>query len=578
LYGCNLNVDFQEQFLVYEYAANGSLARFFRDDGERARLEADRRLSIMYELARAVHFLHTGGCEIDGNGWRVFHRDIKSANICLTEDFTAKLIDCGLAKFVADGENTPQSNSITPTSTSQGPVFGSRGYRCPDYSGKILGGKQCPFKAENDVYSIGVVLAELILGRLNLSKHGEKVVDIFETYVQDEHKQPIKDGWKLLKEHADGSIIWKPKSLELVCKSAIKCMAPSPGKRLSTNDLVNELKTSILVHDGTLDSAPKGVALGQKCAACNQKGHGIMCSGSGYERHAWCTPCIRNTVSHYLSGGCDVVCLINGCSGEPFQDEDLNELLSVETYTHYIARRAEHNELNREVKLLRGDVRAGFEHTTELLLKQQKMLQNLAEGLDRSLAALSLLAANLSKECPNLVWITPKSVKNWVRNPLMQKYNVVFICAHSGGRGHEPFEILVPKGWIAKVAPWLKLSLAVVKFIVNAHGLPFPIPDLPFPEQCDWMNEFLESVVEEETKAVLNDCETLLEKGTVTIDTSVRMQELAGGAFKMIADKAKKEKRSHLWMPPVMVPVLNENGTPIWVKKEFEKHYRVWKD
>ena len=67
---------------MYEYAIQGSLDGFFNDAGMRARLPADKRLSIMYELARAVHFLHSGGCD----DWKVFHRDIKSANICLAED------------------------------------------------------------------------------------------------------------------------------------------------------------------------------------------------------------------------------------------------------------------------------------------------------------------------------------------------------------------------------------------------------------------------------------------------------------------------------------------------------------
>jgi serine/threonine-protein kinase PBS1 len=123
LYAFNLNVDHAEQFLVYEYAIQGSLDGFFNDAGMRARLPADKRLSIMYELARAVHFLHSGGCD----DWKVFHRDIKSANICLAEDFTARLIDCGLAKFVPDENNASPSDSIIQTGPTEGPTFGTRG-------------------------------------------------------------------------------------------------------------------------------------------------------------------------------------------------------------------------------------------------------------------------------------------------------------------------------------------------------------------------------------------------------------------------------------------------------------------
>jgi hypothetical protein len=58
------------------------------------------------------------------------------------------------------------------------------------------------------------------------------------------------------------------------------------------------------------------------------------------------------------------------------------------------------------------------------------------------------LTANQFKECPNLVWVSPISVEdkdprnpmNWIRNNAgVQKYKVVFICAHhSGEPGHEP--------------------------------------------------------------------------------------------------------------------------------------------
>ena len=88
------------------------------------------------------------------------------------------------------------------------------------------------------------------------------------------------------------------------------------------------------------------------------------------------------------------------------------------------------------------------------------------------------------------------------------------------------------------------------------------------------MKTFLESVVEEGAKTVLNRCETLLENATMTIDTYGQMQTLAGDAFKLIAEKAQKEKRSQ-WKPPRMVPVIDDNGTPIWVKGEYQKHYGV---
>ena len=132
MYGYNVLVKQNSQFLVYEYLANGSLAAFLKDERGRTRLPSNMRLSIMFQLARSVHFLHTGGCD----NLAVFHRDIKSGNICLTQDYTAKLIDCGLAKFVPDNAGDGLQGSVSPTmlKSSGAVVFGTPGYICPVYA------------------------------------------------------------------------------------------------------------------------------------------------------------------------------------------------------------------------------------------------------------------------------------------------------------------------------------------------------------------------------------------------------------------------------------------------------------
>ncbi|KAI2502797.1 serine/threonine kinase [Fragilaria crotonensis] len=203
--------------VVYEYAANGSLADFFTDDGNRARLSSDVRLSVMFQLVRAVHFLHTGGCKVAGKGWNVFHRDIKSANVWLADDFTPRLIDCGLAIFVQDDNSsvTPESFPVTLQSITGGCAHGTPGYICPEYFGKKLRGLPCPYIAAYDVYSIGVVLVELILGRLTYSNDSQ-FFDVFEKYVQEERRyHRIVDGWKKLMGDADPTVMWNPDALEI---------------------------------------------------------------------------------------------------------------------------------------------------------------------------------------------------------------------------------------------------------------------------------------------------------------------------------------------------------------------------
>ena len=113
-----------------------------------------------------------------------------------------------------------------------------------------------------------------------------------------------------------------------------------------------------------------------------------------------------------------------------------------------------------------------------------------------------------------------------------------------------------------------------MKGIANAQGLPFPIPHLKFLEQCKRMKIVLDSLVDGEVNRVLHRCETLLENGTMTNDAlqSDQVKTLAGEAFEWIAEKAQKETQ---WKR-AMVPVINERGTPIWVKGDYQKHYRVF--
>ncbi|KAI2494858.1 serine/threonine kinase [Fragilaria crotonensis] len=213
LYGYSLTANSTQQCLVYEYAANGSLAGFFTDNGNRACLSADTRLSIMYQLVTAVHFLHAGGCKVEGKGWKVFHRDIKSAN-------------------TTSPARLPGSSTVALQSTAGGFAFGTPGYMCPFYVKKKGAGNPCPYIAAYDVYSIGVVLVELILGCLNATPSTRlrtPSLDVFEMYVQEGRTYcRIVDGWEKLKRDADPTITWNPDALEIACRAAIQCMDPFP--------------------------------------------------------------------------------------------------------------------------------------------------------------------------------------------------------------------------------------------------------------------------------------------------------------------------------------------------------------
>ena len=86
--------------LVYELAARGGLNTNLRIDARASFLIWPVRVRIALEISSALNYLHS---RVQGRP--AYHRDVKSANIVLTESLEATLIDCGLAKYLpVDGD------------------------------------------------------------------------------------------------------------------------------------------------------------------------------------------------------------------------------------------------------------------------------------------------------------------------------------------------------------------------------------------------------------------------------------------------------------------------------------------
>lgn len=141
-----------ELLLVYEYVSNHTVDCHLHGNLARSgTLPWHIRMKIAIETASSLAYLHASG---------IIHRDVKTKNILLTDNFSVKVGDFGLSRlFPLD---------ITHASTAP---QGTPGYVDPEYH-------QCyQLTSKSDVYSFGVVVIELISSKLpvDMKRHKDEI-------------------------------------------------------------------------------------------------------------------------------------------------------------------------------------------------------------------------------------------------------------------------------------------------------------------------------------------------------------------------------------------------------------------
>ncbi|GLU22944.1 hypothetical protein SLE2022_389800 [Rubroshorea leprosula] len=141
------------KLLVYEYMPNGSLGDLLHGS-KGGLLEWPTRYKILVDAAEGISYLHHDCVP------PIVHRDVKSNNILLDGDFGARVADFGVAKVVDATGKGPKSMSV---------IAGSCGYIAPEYAYTLR------VNEKSDIYSFGVVILELVTGRLPVDpEFGEK--------------------------------------------------------------------------------------------------------------------------------------------------------------------------------------------------------------------------------------------------------------------------------------------------------------------------------------------------------------------------------------------------------------------
>ncbi|KAH7284938.1 hypothetical protein KP509_33G003200 [Ceratopteris richardii] len=205
------------RMLVYEYISNGTLHEALHSgEDKNIKLSWNTRIKIALGAARALEYLHEI-CEP-----MVVHRNFKSSNILLEDDFTPRLSDCGLLPLTYFG-----SQCQLP-----GQHMGSFGYSAPEFA---MSGA---FSAKSDVYSFGVVMLELLTGRKPLDSSRPRTEQSLVRWAAPQLND-IDALFRIVDPSLKG--IYPAKSLARFADIIALCVQPDPEFRPPMSEVVQSL-------------------------------------------------------------------------------------------------------------------------------------------------------------------------------------------------------------------------------------------------------------------------------------------------------------------------------------------------
>ncbi|KAL5125516.1 inactive leucine-rich repeat receptor-like protein kinase IMK2 [Glycine soja] len=201
-----------EKLLVFDYMPNGSLASFLHARGPETAIDWATRMKIAQGMARGLLYLHSNE--------NIIHGNLTSSNVLLDENTNAKIADFGLSRLMTTAAN---SNVIA--------TAGALGYRAPELS------KLNKANTKTDVYSLGVILLELLTGKPpGEAMNGVDLPQWVASIVKEEWTNEVFDVELMRDASTYGDEMLN------TLKLALHCVDPSPSARLEVQQVLQQLE------------------------------------------------------------------------------------------------------------------------------------------------------------------------------------------------------------------------------------------------------------------------------------------------------------------------------------------------